>query len=812
MAKVMSSRALGFLERAILERPEHKPASPFRVIGTDLGTTNSTVCEIRWPAGQALPEPPRCLNIEQPTMQGIYTHVLVPSVVALHEDKLWVGEGAKRLRALPGMGVQEYRSWFAETKNDMGIQRTYHRAPTGLRSARAVATELLKFLYAAALRESEEPIERVVVTVPASFQAAQRWDTVCAAQRAQIPLSEGDLLDEPIAAFLAYLAEAGEAFDAWLEPAAAPKNLLVFDFGGGTCDVAVFRLFAKDGGLSAAPVTVSRYHRLGGGDIDRAIIHEVLLAQLLEQNQLERFSLDYEDKRLRVQPALLAVAEALKQKLSNQIWRLKKLGRWERTDPSQLVEVLPGVYEIALRDRVVALRSPHLSAEEFERVLAPFLDRDLLFPREDDYRITCSIFAPIQDALDRGRLDREEIDLCLLAGGSSLIPQMAEAIDRYFPNARTLSFEDRDAVQTAVAVGAALHALSRRVLGRPLIQPTCHDDILFHTRQGPIVLVPAGAPLPYPQEGDYARNTDLTVPETVKAGAAGNIRVEVLAGREERLLFRGNWKIPGPINRGDPLWLEFRFDADQVLHLRLGRQGDEEVFEQTIENPLTHVVNPNETRARIMDLEEALRTRSFEPAEMAGKFEELGDLCRRVNQREKALAYYGRAVRLAGETPTALLNKMAFCASEMGDRKRAEQFFSEAARRDPWPGSYFNWAFAKEQWGEPDRALELVDKALALEAEPAYQALKARLVQKLGDADRGRELAAAALRQFPPPETLSQFELFWLKVAARIAGDARRAEEAEKWIRARAAESRRGASFIEGELPERRLRDEEELE
>jgi molecular chaperone DnaK len=60
------------------------------------------------------------------------------------------------------------------------------------------------------------------------------------------------------------------------------------------------------------PLSVSRYHRLGGGDIDRAIVHEVLQPQLLDQNKLDKFSLSFEEKRQKVQSALLTVAEALK--------------------------------------------------------------------------------------------------------------------------------------------------------------------------------------------------------------------------------------------------------------------------------------------------------------------------------------------------------------------------------------------------------------------------------------------------------------------------------------------------------------------
>jgi tetratricopeptide (TPR) repeat protein len=75
------------------------------------------------------------------------------------------------------------------------------------------------------------------------------------------------------------------------------------------------------------------------------------------------------------------------------------------------------------------------------------------------------------------------------------------------------------------------------------------------------------------------------------------------------------------------------------------------------------------------------------------------ELYRGLRQYEKALAYYGRSVQLR-ECPSAmLLNRMAFCARDLGDRERAERFFLEADRQSPWSGTWFNWALAKEQWG-----------------------------------------------------------------------------------------------------------------
>ncbi|MBY0523538.1 MAG: Hsp70 family protein, partial [Gemmataceae bacterium] len=241
---------------------------PLRALGIDLGTTNSTAAEIVWSPDQAERSQPRCLPIDQLTEEGRYTHVLLPTIVARIKDRVLIGEGAKRLRARSSeRGLERGRDLFWECKNDMGLQRTYHRGTSGFRSAREIGGHVLRFMMDSVRAEDDRPLDRVVVTVPASFQAAQRHDTMEAARLAGLELVGGDLVDEPVAAFLDY------GFTHGLDELGMPgdrRNLLVFDFGGGTCDVAVFRVeFPRQGErLQITSLAVSRYHRLGGGDIE----------------------------------------------------------------------------------------------------------------------------------------------------------------------------------------------------------------------------------------------------------------------------------------------------------------------------------------------------------------------------------------------------------------------------------------------------------------------------------------------------------------------------------------------------------------
>ena len=772
-----------------------------RVIGIDLGTTNSTVAELCFEPSSKELAAVRCLPIDQDTMQGRYTHVLVPSAVALYQDRKWVGQGAKLLRSNPSANLEEYRTLFAECKNDMGLKRTYHRAPVGFKSAKAIASHVLEFLLEAA-RADGDPVDRTVITVPASFQAAQRSDTVDAGERAHIQLFPGGLLDEPVAAFLDYLYSHAPAQSSAMNLPAngETRNLLVFDFGGGTCDVALFRLGHNvSGGLTIEPLSVSRYHRLGGGDIDRAIIHDVLMSQLLSQNSLDPFALSFEEKRLRIQPALLTVAEALKEKMCKEISRQKSLGLWDPANASTTIQRVPGQHVISLGDRKLVLQSPQMTAGQFEKIMQPFLDTDLPYPREDEYRLTCSIFAPIMDALLRANKETEEIHLCLLAGGSSLIPQVREAVASHFASAQLLTFPKGDDTQVAVARGAAIHAMGLQLFGRPLIQPICHDDICFRTRGGPAVLIAKGERLPFPRDKEWERREDFTVPETVLTGDA-RIRVEICTGREQTPLLAKAWSIPAPVREGEPLWLDYRYDDNQVLHLQLSRKNSPGVFSAQIENPLTHVVNPNKTRAQIDEIEERMRCGLVPKEDFADTFLELGDLYRRLGQREKALANYSRSLQVAGEPSATVLNKMALCAREIGDRERAEQFYEEAARVEEWDGTFFNWALAKEAWGDVAAAQELVERALALENDPAYLVLQARLFQRVANSAARDGVLQHALDSFGATDGLSEFHLVWLEIGAKMAGKKGLADAAEKELRERRRTAERPEE-IDGEVP-----------
>ena len=98
--------------------PQDGTSSAIRVLGIDLGTTNSTVAEVIYEPGKA----PVCnvLELTQPTEAGEYTSPLIPSVLAqLPDHTVWIGEGVKRLRTFPqNANLFSEKNLFYDTKND----------------------------------------------------------------------------------------------------------------------------------------------------------------------------------------------------------------------------------------------------------------------------------------------------------------------------------------------------------------------------------------------------------------------------------------------------------------------------------------------------------------------------------------------------------------------------------------------------------------------------------------------------------------------------------------------------------------------
>lgn len=795
-----------------------------RALGIDLGTTNSAAAEVIWDRDGGSPPEVRVLEIEQPTREGSYTSPLVPSVAAILPDNtVWIGEGAKRLRAcLAEYGLSFEKNLFYDTKNEMGLRKTYYRAPEPFNHASKIAGKVLGFIAGEAVKGGAGA-DHVSVTVPASFQLNQRRDTVRAAALAGLSVRDDDILDEPTAVLIDHLvgqravpapgpSREGSAGDPSVDeiprPGDRPLLGVVFDFGGGTCDVSVIemsrgresendrassRLPEGLTGLAMSQLSVSRYHRLGGGDIDAAIVHEILIPRLLAENHLSPLDITFAKKKKGLEPQLLGKAEALKIALCREVDRLRKFGQYSAaTDKSSIVVHQPS-QTCSLGSTALTLTDPSMSAAEFELVLTPFLDTEYLFARVTEYHMSQSIFAPLRDALDRAGREPSDVDFCLMAGGSSFIPQIRDAVRSFFPRAHHVFHGDGLESKLCVARGAAWNAAFKAVTGGQLIQPVLHEGIVLIADGGrKTTLIPSKQPLPFPEDGSFLRET-LVVPPS--AAPVGELRFEIVGELDGQKIFDEVWRLPGPVEPGTRISFEYRITRGKQFDCRACLTSDPSVSAAiSIENPLVNIADPNAVQVRIEEEEEKLRAHHGATAGDRDSYVRLARMYSDMNQKEKALDYLRSAqVRVSRPDPEILLLQGVYF-SELGDNDRAVKAYTEADRLAPlWGAPLFNLALLYRKQGRHQEALDTVEKALQRVGDPGpYLALKALAVDSLGMREGSRQAAEKALLVFGPPSTLDDWSLGWLLTAARVAGNEDAAKRAEEELRKRERPVRAG--------------------
>ncbi|NUQ64335.1 MAG: Hsp70 family protein [Pirellulales bacterium] len=261
------------------------------VLGIDLGTTNSVLAYTSLDEEQ--PDV-SLLAIPQLVAPGtIESRFALPSFVYLasvHEagggafDLSWatgrdfaVGELARRQSAdVPDRTISAAKSWLAHSRVDRHQPILPWNAPQEVRKISPV-TGSQRFLehligaWEAAFPEAPVAEQEVVLTVPASFDAAARELTREAALAAGLP-ENLVLLEEPQSAVYAWLADTG---DRWRRMLKVGDRLLVCDVGGGTTDLTLVGVAEERGELIFERLAVGSHLLVGGDNMDLTLAHQV---------------------------------------------------------------------------------------------------------------------------------------------------------------------------------------------------------------------------------------------------------------------------------------------------------------------------------------------------------------------------------------------------------------------------------------------------------------------------------------------------------------------------------------------------------
>ena len=205
-----------------------------KIIGIDLGTTNSAVAVLEGTESKIIANP-----------EGNRT---TPSVVSFKNGEIIVGDAAKRQAVTNPDTVISIKSKMGTSEKVSANGKEY--------TPQEISAMILQYLKGYAEDYLGEKVTKAVITVPAYFNDAQRQATKDAGKIAGLEVER--IINEPTAAALAY----------GLDKTDVDQKVLVFDLGGGTFDVSILEL--GDGVFEV--LATSGDNLLGGDDFDQAII------------------------------------------------------------------------------------------------------------------------------------------------------------------------------------------------------------------------------------------------------------------------------------------------------------------------------------------------------------------------------------------------------------------------------------------------------------------------------------------------------------------------------------------------------------
>lgn len=369
-----------------------------KIIGIDLGTTNSCVAVMEGSEPTVIPN-----------AEGKRT---TPSVIAFVEDgEIKVGDPAKRQAVTnPTKTISSIKRFMGNkfSESNLEAERAAFKVVKGdndtprvdidgrLYTPQELSAMVLQKMKKTAEDYLGQDVTEAVITVPAYFNDSQRQATKEAGEIAGLKVRR--IINEPTAAALAY----------GMDKKGTDQKIVVFDFGGGTHDVSILEL---GDGVFEVLSTDGDTH-LGGDDVDQKIINWLA----------DEFKAD-ENMDLRKDPMALQ--------------RLKEAAEKAKIELSASAQTeinLPYVTATASGPKHLVRT---LTKAKFEQLIDDLVKRTI---------------KPCETALKAAGLSKSDIDEIILVGGSTRIPAVQEAVEKFFGKTPNKGVNPDE----VVAVGAAI--------------------------------------------------------------------------------------------------------------------------------------------------------------------------------------------------------------------------------------------------------------------------------------------------------------------------------------------------------------------
>jgi len=426
-------------------------------LGIDLGTTESTVSIIEIESRRDNPtDKLKNLNIYQynskyeldKNLSGLQSSIYIDR----DNSKIFTGEYAKALYSSGNNPLNTIRSIKTRIGGESMIQiplssekknifkqviQSFHKTKETTNLVGYDMTELSAVLLKT-IRESVEKqisgkLEGITITIPAGFGSDERNATIKAAELSGF--KEVNLLDEPTAVLLNFL-NSEDNLDSSIDDGffIEPKKILVYDIGGGTLDISIAKVEDDEGDFKVDILGRSKRMDFGGDDIDKYIA-----SYFLSEFEKINPSIDSrtDEEQAVIVSRIVSNAEKAKIELNKNISKyLDNERRKQRVKESVNFEIIDGlkVTDLTISDEVI---------------------KGILFNVISKHG---KLLNPLIKSLKESGLEKKDIDLVLLTGGSGKFYIVEETLRNYFENqTEIIDFTE----QNAVSKGAAIHSYNQ---------------------------------------------------------------------------------------------------------------------------------------------------------------------------------------------------------------------------------------------------------------------------------------------------------------------------------------------------------------